>query len=230
MKDLFGQALLDFYHKKFKAPLLLHNEYGPPELILPDRFFEGEEQFDALENFALEHVHGKIIDIGAATGRHALYLQNHGEDVTAMDLSSALCMLMNELGIKKIVKKDIFLYSEQKYDTILMLMNGIGISGSIDRLEKLLLHLQKIISPGGQLIMDSTNIAYLYEDYPAPGHKYYGELTYRYAYKDNMGDPFQWLYVDQQTLIDVATATGWLCQIIFEDETDAYLARMQMQY
>lgn len=77
--------------------------------------------------------------------------------------------------------------------------------------------------------MDSSDISYLYEDNPLPVNKYFGELLYQYEYKGVLGDSFNWLYIDQQKLTEIANSTGWICQIIFADETDAYLARLQMK-
>lgn len=227
MKDLFGQALLDFHNKSSNTPLLLHSEYGPPEAIPLERFFRSE--YTDLENFALDQVKGNILDIGAATGRHALHLQNQGYDVTAMDISLGCSTIIKEIGLNKIITDDIYTFADQKYDTIMMLMNGIGIAGSLEGLEKLLLHLKNIITPTGQLLMDSSDISYLYEGNPLPVNKYFGELSYQYEYKGVLGDSFNWLYIDQQKLTEIANSTGWICQIIFEDETDAYLARLQMK-
>ena len=228
MKDIFGNALLDFHHNEFESPLLLHNEYGPPEIIPVERFFNNDDEFSELEYFALEQVQEKILDIGAATGRHALYLQNQGHDITAMDNSEFCGIVMRELGIKKIIVDDIFNYKGQVYDTILMLLNGIGIAGSIEGLEKLFLHLKKILKPTGQLLVDSSDISYLFENNIPPGKEYFGELSFQYEYKSRLGDLFNWLYIEQGKLVEIANSTGWTCQIISEDETDSYLARLQL--
>lgn len=103
MKDLFGQALLDFHHKTNKSPLLLHNEYGPPETIPLERFFQKE--YSDLENFAMAQVKGSILDIGAATGRHALHLQNQEHDVTAMDISDACSTIIKDIDVQKIITR-----------------------------------------------------------------------------------------------------------------------------
>lgn len=227
MKDLFGQALLDYHNQTFESPLLLHTEYGSPEKIPLERFFLDE--YSDLENFALEQVNGKILDVGAASGRHVLHLQNQGFDVTAMDVSVSCATIMKEIGIEKIITEDIYKYENQTYDTIIMLMNGIGISGSFEGLKKLLIHLKNVLKQTGQLFLDSSDISYLYEGNTLPMNKYFGELSYQYEYKGVLGDSFSWLYIDHETLIDVADSTGWICQIIFEDETDAYLARLQMK-
>lgn len=226
MKDVFGQALLDYYHNKFEPPLLLHNEYDSPEVIPIERYFIGEEEYSDLENFALQQLHGKILDIGSASGRHAHSLQNMGNDITAMDISPLCGRLMKEMGVEKIMIDDIYSFSKQKYDTISMLMNGIGISGNINGLEQLLQHLKSILNPSGQLVMDSSDISYLYDGSSLTEESYFGELKFNYEYKGILDEQFEWLYIDQNKLIAVADSIGWNCQIIFEDETGAYLARL----
>ena len=229
MIDVFGQALMDFYHNSFEPPLLLHNQYGPPEQIPLEKFFEKEKEFSDLGIFALEHVIGNTLDVGAAAGRVALALQNRGINVTAMDSSPGCCEIMKEIGVNNILIKNIYTYKEVRYDTIIMLMNGIGVAGSIEGLKKLLIHLKSIVRPTGQVVLDSSDISYLYEDIVSPKDSYFGELTYQYEYKQIMDDPIKWLYIDQEKLAEIADEAGWMCQIIFEDDTDAYLARLQMK-
>jgi len=227
VKDIFGQALLDFQHKIFEPPLLLHNEYGFPESIPVERFFRDQDEFSDLDNFALAQVRGCVLEIGACTGRHALHLQNQGYDITTMDISAGCGAIMKEIGLKKILIEDIYNYKNQQFDTIFMLMNGIGIARNLAGLEKLLLHLENILSPTGQFLVDSSNISYLYDDIPLPTNKYFGELSFQYEYKNMISDPVSWLYVDQEKLVAIANSMGWSCQIIFEDDTDAFLARLQ---
>ena len=227
MKDIFGQALLDFYHDSFKPPLLLHNEYGSPEVIPIERYFIDYDEYSDLELFAMQHFQGKTLDVGAATGRHTLHLQDLGFDVSAMDLSNNCSILMEKLGVEKIIIDDIYKYKDNKYDTISMLMNGIGLAGNIENLKKLLSHLKNILNPSGQILADSSDISYLYEGEKLPEDKYFGELNFQYEYKGELDDPFDWLYIDPSTLTDVAKSAGWNCQIIFEDDTQAFLARLQ---
>lgn len=229
MKDIFGQALLDYHYKIFEPSLLLHNDYGSPETIPPEQFFGDEDEFSELECVALDQVSGRVLDIGSATGRHALYLQNLGYDITAMDISECCGTIMKETGLNRVVIDDVYTYRDQKFDTIIMLMNGIGIAGNIEGLKKLFLHLKSMLQPGGQLLVDSSDISYLYDDIPKPPDKYFGELTFQYEYKNMKSDPVHWLYIDQKKLITIANSMGWSCHIIFEDETDAYLAILKMQ-
>jgi len=226
MRDVFGQALLDFYYDRFKGPLLLHNEYGEPEIIPVESYFRGYDEYTDLEIFALDQTTGKTLDIGAATGRHALYLQNKGIDITAMDVSPLCGQLMKVQGINNVMIMDILDYEGELFDTVFMLMNGIGIVGDLGGLKNLLTHLKNIIKPGGQLIFDSSDISYLYEGIKKPTHKYYGQLKFHYEYNGLEDDPFKWLYVDQAKLIEVARACEWNCMVVYEDDSDTYLARL----
>jgi hypothetical protein len=74
--------------------------------------------------------------------------------------------------------------------------------------------------------VDSTDISYLYEGAVRPEEKYFGQLVFHYEYRGEEDEPFRWLYIDQQRLMDITNKCGWNCQVIFEDETDAYLARL----
>ena len=227
MKDIFGQALSDYYYNSFTPPLLLHNEYGKPEEIPIERYFLKEGEYSSLEIYALEQFSGKILDIGSATGRHVLHLQELGYDITALDISASCGKLMHVMGVKKVIVDDIFHFNDHVYDTISMLMNGIGIAGNISGLKELLMRLKTMLQPAGQLLIDSSDISYLYENIELPRDKYYGELSFNYEYKGVKGETFNWLYIDQQKLIEIANKCDWSCQVIFEDETEAYLARLQ---
>jgi len=133
---------------------------------------------------------------------------------------------MRDLGVKDVVVDDIMKFDQEPFDTVIMLMNGIGLAGDISRLGELLIHLKKIVKPGGQILLDSTDISYLYEGEELPTDKYFGELSFYYEYQNMTDQSFSWLYIDQDKLMTAAEECGWHCQVIFEDETDAYLARL----
>jgi SAM-dependent methyltransferase len=226
MQDVFGQALHDYYQNSIRDPLLLHNEYGPPEEIPVETYFYEPSEYSELEVFALQQVYGKTLDVGAASGRHAIFLQQKGIDITALDISPFCGRLMKAMGVENIAIEDVFDYQGSCYDTVYMLMNGAGVAGSIEGLKKLLYHCKKLVKQDGQILLDSTDISYLYASSGKPKDKYFGQLTFCYEYQGKMGDEFHWLYVDQQTLTQTAIQCGWRCQVIFEDETSAYLARL----
>lgn len=229
-KDVFGRALIDYQAGKTSIPLLLHNSYGQPEDMPTEVFFRTPDDFSELEHIALVLCDGHTLDIGAGAGSHALYLQNKGMNVTALEISPNACQTMHMRGIENIINADIYAHTGVQYDTLLMLMNGIGIAGQLAQLPKLLEKCKSLLKPGGQLLFDSSDISYLYED-PAVVKPvdYHGEVRFQYEYLGNLGQPFDWLYVDQQALIELAQPLGWVVQILYEDEYDQYLARMEVK-
>ncbi|MBD1366023.1 class I SAM-dependent methyltransferase [Mucilaginibacter sp. ZT4R22] len=226
-KDIFGQALWGHFKTTKPAKLFINNKYGPKEEMPLDVYFRGEEDMPDLELLALSKCRGRVLDIGAGAGSHALVLQHRGVDVTAMDISGRAVDIMLERGVKQAFEQDIYAYGGEKYDTLLLLMNGIGLTGNIQQLRVFLQHTKKLLKPGGQLLFDSSDIAYLYEG-DLPAGNYYGELWYQYAYKGQKTDWFQWLYIDADTLIQVAAEENWAIDILDEDDMDGYLARLMV--
>lgn len=225
--DIFGKALLDFYENGARDMLWLHNSYDAPEEMPIEVFFREKDEMPELELKALSLCKGRVLDIGAGVGSHSLLLQEQGFDVTAIDISAGAVSLMKKRGVKKAVVQDIFSYSES-YDTLLLLMNGIGLTGTLNNFSAFLDKAKTLINPGGQLIFDSSNIDYLYKDLPRPKNKYFGEVSYRYEYQHQKGDWFNWVYIDQETLLRLAEQSGWRCEIIFDDGEDQYLARLSI--
>lgn len=225
--DLFGNALSDFYLNGNAETLWLYNSYGGPEEMPIDIFFRNEEEMPTLEHKALSLCYGSVLDVGAGVGSHSLILQELGFDVTAIDISPNAVDIMKQRGVKKAFEQDIFT-STQKFDTLLFLMNGIGLTKSLKNFRSFLDKAKELINPDGQLIFDSSDISYLYEAISEPTHDYFGEVGYCYEYKGQRGTWFNWLYIDQSNLIRIAKEKGWNCEIIFEDDQDQYLARLKL--
>ena len=231
-KDIYGEALRDFYHKKAKKPLILYtnNNLLDPEEMPIDLFFRKPDEFPEQELIALALCDGKTLDIGAGVGSHTLYLQDVGFDVTALEISSNACSVMEKRGVKKVLNKNIFDFKgEDKFDTLLFLMNGIGLVQTIEGLKTLFDHVKNLLNPGGQLLFDSSDISYYYTGDAKKMDRYFGEITFQYEYKEQKGEPFGWLYIDQNKLIKLGNEAGWVVQILDEDHHHQYLARMELK-
>lgn len=228
--DVFGEALKDQFTKPPAETLWVHNSYDEPEEMPVDIYFRDEDEMPELELKALELCKGKVLDVGAGVGSHALVLQKRGFDVTGMDISSPAVTIMRQRGLKHAIEGNILKYQipngEKKYDTLLFMMNGIGLTGSIPGLKAFLTQVKNLLAAGGQLVFDSSDLSYLYQEVPFPLNGYYGEVSFRYEYKSIKGNWFKWIYIDQQTLKDLAKQAGWHTEVIFEDENDQYLARL----
>ncbi|MGY4536311.1 SAM-dependent methyltransferase [Mucilaginibacter sp. UYNi724] len=228
MEDIFGQALFDHYKQNGKHKLWINNTYGPKEEMPLDVYFRNAEEMPDLELIAITNCNGKVLDIGAGAGSHALILQGKGFDVTAMDISGLAVMIMQQRGVSHAFEADIFTYSREKYDTLLLMMNGIGLCGTIQQLRLFLQHTKTLLKTGGQLLFDSSDIAYLYENKLPDNESYYGELSYQYQYKGQKNDWFKWLYIDSEKLKAVAAEEGWATEVLYEDDMDQYLVRLTL--
>ncbi len=225
MNDVLGEALKDYQQGNRRYRLYIYNKYGSKEVMPVSTYFRGSKQMTELELLALEACTGKILDIGAAAGSHALLLQQKGMDVTAMDLSAGASAVMKQRDVNKIISTDIFTYKQQKFNTLLLLMNGIGLAGTLAGLRKLLQSLKHLLHPKGQVLFDSSDVSYLYQDEVLPEH-YYGEIDYEYAYRGQHSGWFKWLYIDQQTMSAIAIEAGFQMELLFEDAHQQYLARL----
>lgn len=232
--DPMGAAIRD-YHLRGKAACLrvMSSMFDEDEMPV-DHLFRTFDYMPHLEQKALNMAYGKVLDIGAGAGCHALALQERGMDVKAIDISPLSCKVMKERGIKDVECVNLFCKQLQgKYDTLLLLMNGTGIAGKLSQLPALLNRLKELLSEEGQILIDSSDLKYIYEnedgsmdiDLNAP---YYGEVDYQMQYRDIKGEPFDWLYTDPMLLASVSKQCGLQCQIMEQGEHYDYLAKLTL--
>lgn len=226
--DPMGRAIADYQLTGTAHRLRVFSPMFEEDEIPLATLFRTYEEMPETERKALDMTRGKTLDVGAGSGCHSLVLQGRGVDVTAIDISPLSVETMRQRGVKKVVEQDFFTIGG-KYDTILMLMNGIGIVGTLERMPEFFHHLDKILATGGQVLCDSSDISYVFEDenglidYPDTGH-YYGELSYRMQYKDTIGEPFDWLYIDAETLRKEAEENGYAVEVVAVGEHFDYMA------
>lgn len=227
--DVLGEALSDYFYHGKAAPLLLHTSYGTTEDMPVDWFFRDEADFPVLERKALHLCKGHVLELGAGTGSHALFLQEQGLPITALDISPKAAWIMSERGIRDVHCKPYQDFKSGSFDTILLLMNGIGIIGCLSALPQFLSQMRQLLKPGGQILFDSSDISYLYEKSPIPEDHYFGEISYQFEYRGVKGSWFDWLYVAPSTMLTEASRAGWIAKLIYKDEHDQYLMRLTLQ-
>jgi hypothetical protein len=234
MNDPFGDAILDYFANGNAPDLAINSNYTENENIPVSYFFRSENEMPAIERTALTKCSGEILDVGAAAGCHSILLQEKGLDVTALEKSAKACEVLKKRGINNVVCSDIFEFSDGQFDTVLLLMNGAGIGGTLTGLEKLLVHIKKLISKTGQILIDSTDIQYLFEEEDGStwvdlaNDAYYGEMEYVVAYKKSV-TKFNWLFVDFQELKKVAQKCGLKCRMIEKGPDNDFLAQLKIK-
>lgn len=230
MKDLIGRAMLQ-HAQDPENTKKLWVEYpdGSRDEMRIGTYFRPWDQMPLLEQIAIQECRGKVLDIGAGAGSHALLLQENNLEVTALDFSPGACAVARQRGVKEVVQGDIFEWQQGGFDTLLLLMNGIGVTATISGLKTFLQQAEKLLNPGGQLLFDSSNVAYLYENGTPLPDNYFGEVRCRYAFNGAKTNWFTWLYIDQLRLQQLTAAAGWRTQLLFEDEEEQYLVRLTRQ-
>lgn len=228
--DPMGKAIAE-YHKTGKAAKLrvFSPMFEEDEMPLAT-LFRSYESMPQIEQKALDMARRRVLDVGAGAGCHALVLQERGMDVTAIDISPLSVKTMKERGVRKVFEQDFFAM-ESRFDTILMLMNGIGIVGSLKRMPAFFRQLDKVLAPGGQVLCDSSDVSYVFETEEGiielpDGMDYYGEHRFQMRYKETIGEPFDWLYLDVDTLKEEAGRNGYAVEVVAEGNHYDFLARI----
>lgn len=239
--DVWGRALLDYQHGKYTEDIKTFSSLDEDDVILLPYLFRVFAEMPVLEQKALRFCRGSVLDIGAGSGSHSLYLQEKGFEVTALDASKGAIQTCRLRGVENTRHATIEAFGEEKYDTLLLLMNGIGLAGSLSQLGDFLSGLTELLRPGGQILVDSSDIIYMFEDGENSGkshsalldspENYYGEVEFTMSYKGEQSIPFSWLYVDFDTLSRIARVQNLGCELICEGEHYDYLARLEvLQY
>jgi SAM-dependent methyltransferase len=231
MKDLFGKAILDYQTNTSPEDIVTETNITEADEMEVAYLFRDFNSMPKIEQTALQLAKGKILDVGCGAGSHSLYLQENGLEVTAIDISSNAIKACELRGIKMARVQNVLDIENEKFDTILLLMNGTGIFGSLNNTAVYLQKLKSLLAPNGQILIDSSDIIYMFDEaedgskwIPADG--YYGELTFSISYKNQIEDPFPWLYLDYNTLQNAAHANGLQCELLAEGVHFDYLARL----
>ena len=210
-KDPMGAAIADYFKRHKADRLRVFSSQFDEDEIPVEELFRTEKQMPLLERTALQMATGKILDVGAGSGCHSLTLQR---------------------GVRSVSQTNLF--NEQfadEYDTILMLMNGSGIIGKLENLPDFFRKMKLLLRPGGCVLMDSSNLSYLFEEEDGSivinlAGDYYGEVDFQMQYKNVKGDSFDWLYIDFQTLSIYAAENGFKAELVKEGTHYDYLAKL----
>nr|WP_322625761.1 class I SAM-dependent methyltransferase [uncultured Flavobacterium sp.] len=235
MKDLFGKAILDYQTNNAPQDLITETSITEEDEMSVAYLFRNYAEMPPLEKKAMQLTKGKVLDAGCGAGSHSLYLQDEKKlDVTAIDISPAAIEACKLRGIKNAIARNLLDYEGEKFDTIIMLMNGIGITGKLKNISTFLQKLKSLLNPGGQILLDSSDIIYMFDEDEdggkwIPAGDYYGELVFTLNYKGETEIPFDWLYIDYNTLQNAAHANGLNCELVKEGEHYDYLAKLTLQ-
>ena len=234
LSDPLGRALLDYHHGQLDATLTVFSNVAEEEPLPASYFFRSLGEMPDLERVALEECRGRVLDLGGGAGCHTLELQSRGFQVKSIDVSEGAVRVMQARGVHEVAHHNIFdLVPEPgKYDTLLMLMNGLGLVGTLAGLERFLSYARTLLAPGGQILATSSDISYLYQDEDGAlvfdlNAAYYGEVEYTMRYGEQTGPLFHWLFADGSLVQDYAEEAGYAVEFLGEDQQQ-YLVRLTL--
>ena len=232
MKDLFGKAILDYQTGNAPEDIITETSISEEDEMSVAYLFRGYKEMPKIEQKALQLAKGKVLDIGCGAGSHSLYLQNDKKlNVTSIDISPNAVEACRLRGLNNARVENMLEIAGEKFDTILLLMNGTGIFEKLSKISTYLQKLKSLLNEDGQILIDSSDIIYMFDEDEdggkwIPSESYYGELTFTLTYKNEKEDTFPWLYVDYNTLQNAAHANGLNCELVIEGDHYDYLAKM----
>lgn len=234
MIDIMGEALMDYYQDQYVEDLKTWtNITSEDEMSLP-YLFRDYEEMEFIEQLALNLSRGNVLDVGCGAGSHSLYLQDRkGLKVKGIDISKGAIEVCKLRGLKNAENIDLLDLKGEKFDTILLLMNGTGIFRSLKQMPKYLQHLKTLLKKDGQILVDSTDLIYMYGDqedgiYQIPVDHYYGEVKFWMSYKGVETSPFEWLYINEDLFREYCQENGLKLEVAGRGEHYDYLAKLSL--
>lgn len=231
MQDIIGTALLDYYHGNYSEDIITETNISEEDELPLPYLFRTFEEMPKIERKALKSAKGKILDVGCGAGSHSLYLQKKGFDVIGIDTSPGAIEVCKLRGIRNAKTIDLLQLQNKKFDTILLLMNGTGIFQNLENTSKYLQHLKSLLNPKGQILIDSSDLQYMYDPTEeggimVPADRYYGELEFTMSYKKMKSESFKWLYLDENRFKEICAENNLDFEVIARGDNFDYLARI----
>jgi len=230
-----GRALSDYHRGLKNRHFVVHSDLWDDEPTPVEEYYRPDHlPIPDLELRALSLCRGRVLDVGAGAGRHVLELQTRGFDVTALDVCRDAVAVMRQRGVRDARCGDLGALGEERFDTVLLLMHGIGIVGTLDGLAAFLAVVTRNLSPGGRIVCDSADLTVVlpslagrseYSDSHPMG--YPGEVEFRLTYGGLEGQPYPWLFVDPLTLERYARAAGYRSTIACRGARGAFVAVLE---
>ncbi|RFN58540.1 class I SAM-dependent methyltransferase [Marixanthomonas ophiurae] len=231
MTDIIGTALLDYYHGKYTEDILTETNITEEDVMPLPYLFRSYAEMPQVEQKALDLSYGKTLDVGCGAGSHSLHLQEQELKVTAIDTSKGAVEVCKLRGVDYVEQIDLLELENKKFDTILLLMNGTGIFQKLEFVSKYLQKLKSLLTSKGQILIDSSDLKYLWDAAEDEGvfhseANYYGELEFVMKYKGEESAPFSWIYLDETLFKKKCHENEFNFEIVHRGNHHDYLAKL----
>ena len=220
-----GSAMENYFEKNDNTPIRVFiNKSEEPEMY-PSVFFRPYKNMLKYEKIALKNSTGKVLDLGCGAGCHSLYLQNKAFDVTAVEVSKKSANVALSQGVNKVINEDWRNLNLKNFDTVLVLMNGMGLAESPTELKLMFRKLKSLLSKTGSILIDSTDVTYAKADWPMLDSEYFGKVQFELKYKGKT-QCFPWLFVDFETAVQTAKSVKLNVEVLERARNGHFLLRL----
>lgn len=227
-KDAIGNAISDYFSGVNFAAVAVFSSVDDNYFLECSELFRHHSEMSDIDREALSKTKGSILDVGAGAGSHSLYLQQKGKDITALEISPLACQIIRKRGLRKVINEDFFDFdTDSTFDTILLMMNGIGFVGSLNGLRDFLDQCETLLNPGGQILFDSTFLSDDHKLWCEQNQSEYGKVDYQMIYNEFATDSFYWLYIDYEVIKKIAVEHGFEAHLEYKNEKDEYVASLR---
>jgi len=239
--DAYGEQLWSYFKTGGPKSELIERDDGliSAGAYGPALYFSEYKNWSSIEKEAMKYVRGRVLDIGSGGGRHSLYLQGKGLDVTGIDNSPLAIKICRLRGLKKakvMSIEQIGQFKPDSFDAVIMMGNNFGLFGSYNRARILLKKLSRITSPEA-VIIAATRDPYTTKD---PAHLAYhnlnrkrgrmpGQLRLRVRYDRHVGTWFDYLLVSKDELKEILRNTGWEVRRFIDGKDGGYIMLLARQ-
>lgn len=234
-RDAYGKQMLAQFNRQTPTAEIIERDDDYIDVGSDfGQYFTEYKQWSALEKNAVDKAHGRILDIGCGAGRHSLYLQSRGFDVTGIDISPGAIKVCKLRGLQNAIVRpidEIDKFKKNSFDTILMLGNNFGLFGSAENAKIILEKMFQITKPEAQIIAGTLNphktdnkehLAYL--RFNKRRGRMPGQIKMRIRYGKTVGEWFDYLFVSPEEMTAVIKNTNWQINHFIAPEESHYFA------
>jgi len=216
---LIAQAINDHLLNLEEKQIQVWLNQKKEEDYMASYFLRSREDMPKHEVLALSLAVGEILDIGAGAGAHTVELCNANKNVTALELNHDLAEIIKNRCDAKVLAEDIFKWKAKvKYDTILLLMNGLGIAQTKEKVPELLEKVKHLLAIHGKAYVELTDYNFSTEyDHEITAEN---EVTFRLKYGSRFSEEMSWIYPSLTEVENHCHALSLRIKILYqEDET-----------
>jgi SAM-dependent methyltransferase len=234
-QDAYGELMLAEYFSGTPSCEIIERDDGFIDTgSEPGLYFLDYDQWSPLEKQAIELARGRVLDIGCGAGRHSLYLQQKGFDVTGIDNSPGAIEVCRLRGLKKAIVRpaiEVGKFEPASFDTITMLGNNFGLMGGFEQGREILKDLYRITTADARIIAQSINPYKTgnpqhleYHDLNKKRGRMPGQLKMRVRFGKTIGAWFDYLFVSPEEMEDIIQGSNWRIEKFLEPEEARYIA------